>query len=203
MQNNKVAILIDGGFFVTMFKQTNKGVSPKRADVELLISNIMKEVQTRSGNFCNDTLFRTFYYDCKPFAKKIKDLSGKEIDYSLSAVYTTQTTYLNSLKHIDQFALRLGELAFSGWKLNSFKPTVKKPQVDLRQKGVDMKIGLDMAWMAGKRTIDKIVLVTGDSDFISPMKLVRREGILVYLCPMGSTYLKSELKEHADFILYV
>lgn len=61
-----------------------------------------------------------------------------------------------------------------------------------------MKIGLDMAWMAGKRTVDKIVLVTGDSDFISPMKLARREGILIYLYTMKNP-VKAELMKHADF----
>lgn len=116
----------------------------------------MKEVQNRSGNNCLDILFRTFYYDCKPFSKIISDLNGDDIDYSKSPIYLSQTAYLNNIKHIDQFALRLGELSFSGWKLNSFKPQKQKPQVDFRQKGVDMKIGLDMAWMAGKKTVDKI-----------------------------------------------
>jgi uncharacterized LabA/DUF88 family protein len=35
------------------------------------------------------------------------------------------------------------------------------------------------------KTVDKTALVTGDSDFISPMKLARREGIQIYLYPMG------------------
>lgn len=75
-----------------------------------------------------------------------------------------------------------------------------KAKPDFRQKGVDMKVGLDMAWMASRNTIDKIVLVAGDSDFISPMKLVRREGILIYLYPLGNK-LNEKLVEHSDFIL--
>lgn len=199
MQNNKIAILIDGGFYVQMFRK-NHGSHPKRADVEKTISDILAKVQTKSGPNCNEMLLRTFYYDCLPFAKKIKDPKGKEIDLKLSKVYAAKTTFINSLKTIDQFALRLGEISFSGWKLD---PTKKGsvPTLDLRQKGVDMKIGLDMAWMAGKRTIDKLVLVTADSDFISPIKLVRREGILVYLYSMGTTGIKSELQEHSDFII--
>jgi uncharacterized LabA/DUF88 family protein len=161
----------------------------------------MAEIRRRSAGDCLDILFRTFYYDCLPFHKVIKDTTGKSIDYSQSDVYKKQMLYLNSLRSIDQFALRLGELAFSGWKLNSYKPKVQKPVPDFRQKGVDMKIGLDMAWMAGKRTVDKLVLVTGDSDFISPIKHVRREGIQVYLHPMKTSFIRSELKEHADFIL--
>ncbi|KIC92754.1 hypothetical protein OI18_21100 [Flavihumibacter solisilvae] len=64
-----------------------------------------------------------------------------------------------------------------------------------------MEASLNIAWMSSKRTIDKIVLVAGDSDFISPMKFSRREGILVYLYPMGQAQIKIGLKEHADFIL--
>jgi len=64
-----------------------------------------------------------------------------------------------------------------------------------------MKIGLDIAWMASKRIVDKIVLVAGDSDFVSPMKFARREGLLVYLDTMGQKMVKLELKEHTDFLL--
>lgn len=55
--------------------------------------------------------------------------------------------------------------------------------------------------MSSKKTRDKLVLVAGDSDFVSPMKFARKEGLLVYLCALGQMNIKSELKEHADFIL--
>lgn len=64
-----------------------------------------------------------------------------------------------------------------------------------------MKIGLDIAWMASKRTVDKIVLVAGDSDFISPMKFARKEGLMVYLDPMRQPNIKLDLREHADFVI--
>ena len=135
-----------------------------------------------------------------PFNKVLKRLDKKsEIDYSKSPVCLEQTKFIDSLRDIEQFALRLGELSFSGWKLDAYNPKVK-PKPDFRQKGVDMKIGLDMAWLSGKKTVDKIVLVTGDSDFISPIKLARREGILIYLHPMGQTQIKKSLTEHADFV---
>jgi len=200
MSLNKVAILIDGGFFIQRFRNLNQNNYPSRKDVENLIGKIMTDVQAKTGNHSTDILFRTFYYDCCPFSKKMKDLSGKELDYSKSSIYLNQMKYLNSIKTIDQFAMRLGELSFAGWKLNTFKPKAK-PIPDFRQKGVDMKIGLDMAWMAGRKSVQKLVLVTGDSDFISPIKLVRREGLLVYLYALGSKRLKAALIEHADFVI--
>jgi hypothetical protein len=107
--------------------------------------------------------------------------------------------YLNSLRFLEYFALRLGDLSFDGWYNH---PRTGQPTPKFKQKGVDMKIGLDIAWMASKRTVDVIVLVAGDSDFISPIKLARREGIQVGLCSF-SHGIKPELKEHVDFILSV
>lgn len=63
-----------------------------------------------------------------------------------------------------------------------------------------MKVGLDMALMALKHTSDKIFLVAGDSDFIAPIKFVRKEGIQVYLYSMGHK-VKSLLIGHCDFKL--
>lgn len=61
-----------------------------------------------------------------------------------------------------------------------------------------MKIGLDVAWLSSKSIVERIVLVTADSDFIPPMKFARREGVQVILVTMGHLHVKNELKEHAD-----
>lgn len=196
---NKIAILIDGGFFIQRFRQINSA-DPVKKDVEVLIDAIMTKVSHK--NPCSglhpDILLRTFYYDCEPFGKTLKHPSGSHVDYSTLPTFAKQTAYLKSLDTVEQFALRLGILSFNGWKARASQP--KKFYPDFRQKGVDMKIGLDIAWMAGKSTVDKIVLVAGDSDFIAPMKLARREGIQIYLYPMGNN-LKGELIKHADFII--
>lgn len=196
---NKIAILIDGGFFKQRFRKLNKK-EPTKKDVEELIAIIMERVSKKNPCFelHPDVLLRTFYYDCQPFKKELVHPDGSKIDFAKSSTYTKQISFLRSLDTIEQFALRLGELSFSGWKMYADKP--KKTFPDFRQKGVDMKIGLDIAWMAGKKTVDKIALVTGDSDFISPMKLARREGIQIYLYPMEN-HLKYELISHADFII--
>ena len=66
-----------------------------------------------------------------------------------------------------------------------------------QQKNVDMKIGLDIATMAYKGIVNKIVLISGDSDFVPAAKLARREGIEFILDPMRAT-IKAELQEHID-----
>ena len=69
---------------------------------------------------------------------------------------------------------------------------------DLKQKYVDVKIGLDITWLASKRIVEKIILVTADSDFVPAMKFARREGVQVILVTLGHMRLKRELKVHTD-----
>ena len=69
--------------------------------------------------------------------------------------------------------------------------------LELRQKGIDMKIGVDIASLAIKRFVDRIILISGDSDFVPAAKLARREGIDFILDPMGAD-IDPSLFEHID-----
>ena len=123
-------------------------------------------------------------------------------------MHTSATNFLRELSLKDNVAFRAGELSFDGWTLkkwsvdkiartgralqaNDFMP-------DLKQKRVDMKIGLDVAWLASKSIVERIVLVTSDSDFVPAMKFARREGIQVMLVTMGHKQVKQDLLIHAD-----
>lgn len=67
----------------------------------------------------------------------------------------------------------------------------------IKQKGVDMKIGMDIASLAYKKQVDQIVLIAGDADFVPAAKLARREGIDFVLDPLGHA-IKDDLFEHID-----
>lgn len=192
----KVNILIDGGFFWQCFKRNNDR-TPKPADVENLVNDIMSKVKDKTNGETNDILFRVFYYDCRPFGETIKGVNGEMIDYSKSKGFDDKNKYLDTLCQMERFALRLGVLSFTGWKQDQHS---RKMKPDFKQKSVDMKFGLDMAVMAIKHTVDKIVLVAGDSDFITPIKFARTEGLQVYLYPMGN-HIKQTLRGHCDFVL--
>lgn len=201
----KVNILIDGGFFVQKFKE-REGRFPNANDIENEIATIMAETQGKTGADCKDILFRVYYYDCSPYGGKVKRPGDTgETDYSQTKAYTAKERVLKNLAQKERFAVRLGELSFDGWdETKKPDPATGKEITEytpkLRQKGVDMKVGLDMALMALKHTVDKVVLVAGDSDFIAPMKFVRKEGLQVYLYSMGHK-VKARLTEHCDFIL--
>ncbi|GHR03737.1 hypothetical protein JP0088_06300 [Helicobacter pylori] len=68
-----------------------------------------------------------------------------------------------------------------------------------KQKGVDIKIGLDIATLALKKLVQKIVLISGDSDFVPAAKLARVEGIIFTLNPMGNP-IREDLEEHIDYL---
>lgn len=193
----KVNILIDGGFFWQCFKKQNNGRNPKPKDVVNVVNHIMERVKAKTNGDTTDILFRVFYYDCRPFGDTIKGTDGKDIDYSQSRGYAEKNKYLDCLCQMERFALRLGELSFTGWKHDQNSGKLKP---DFKQKSVDMKFGLDMAVMATKHTVDKIVLVAGDSDFITPIKYARTEGLQIYLYPMGN-HIKQTLRGHCDYVL--
>lgn len=192
----KVNVLIDGGFFWQRFKRLNRR-SPTPTDVESMVNDVMRLVKAKTNGDTEDILFRVFYYDCRPYGDVVTDMAGNQIDYSTTQGYRDKNNYLDTLCQKDRFALRLGELSFTGWKQD---PHSGSTRPDFKQKSVDMKFGLDMAVMATKHTVDKIVLVAGDSDFIAPIKHARKEGLLVYLYPMGN-HVKQTLSGHCDYVL--
>lgn len=69
--------------------------------------------------------------------------------------------------------------------------------LDLRQKGVDMRIGLDIASLTLKKLASTIVLIAGDSDFVPAAKLARREGLQFILDPLWQ-HVNEDLFEHID-----
>ena len=69
--------------------------------------------------------------------------------------------------------------------------------MSLMQKGVDMRIGLDIASLAYKKEVNQIVLISGDSDFVPAAKLARREGVDFILDPLGAS-VKDNLFIHID-----
>lgn len=204
----KVAVLIDGGFFVKRFNSLyNKD---RKMSGEEVANHLYTIAHSHVGS--NNILYRIFYYDCLPLSKKVHNpISHKLIDYSLSDEYRFRVSLMDELKKKRKVALRLGSLKDnSNWliyprvtkELLSGKKALsdlKESDVylELRQKGIDMKIGVDIASLALKKFVDTIVLISGDSDFVPAAKLARREGIDFILDPMYAN-VEPQLFEHID-----
>jgi uncharacterized LabA/DUF88 family protein len=197
------AILIDGGFLRKSFEEkfTPKTVHGLKnptihINVEQVLKNAYKICDTKR-------LFRIYYYDAAPFdGKRNHPISHKEIDYKATAGFGAISQFQNELARSQQVAFRRGHLLFKGWtyrKEFDFKNVPEEEDVIpiLEQKSVDIKIGLDIAWLAIKRIVDRIIIVTADSDFIPVMKFARKEGLEVVLCSIPGGFRK-EMLEHAD-----
>jgi uncharacterized LabA/DUF88 family protein len=157
-------------------------------------------------------LYRIFVYDCLPLEKKAEQpISRAAVDFSQTAMAQFQRQFHKELKCLRKVALRLGSLQDTkSWHLKApvLRSLLKKERAfdtltdadfvyDVRQKGTDMRVGLDIASVAYKRQVDQIVLVAGDADFVPAAKLARREGIDFILDPMWGP-IADDLHEQID-----
>lgn len=158
-------------------------------------------------------LYRIFYYDCPPLEKKAHNpITKSAIDFSKTPTATWRRAFHDELRKKRKVALRFGDLIdrsghwvirpeklkeLLGGKISLNQLVGDDVQYDVKQKGVDMRIGLDIASMAFKKQVDQIILIAGDSDFVPAAKLARREGIDFILDPMGSP-IRNDLHEHID-----
>jgi len=80
--------------------------------------------------------------------------------------------------------------------------TLTAPDLEpnIHQKGVDMRLGLDIAAITLKGHADVFVLVAGDSDFVPAMKFARREGAQLFLVTLGHS-VRADMLEHSDMVL--
>lgn len=196
----KIAVLLDLGFVLPKLRTS---LGNRHATAVEVRDFALKCVLP------NEELFRIYCYHCPPYARKQSHpLTKNLIDFSASPRFRVMSRFMQDLGVLDNVALRAGELSFDGWLIKpiSVDQVLKTGRAlaatdfepDLKQKHIDMKIGLDIAWLASKRIVERIVLITADSDFVPAMKFARREGVQVVLVTMGHTLVKRELKVHAD-----
>jgi uncharacterized LabA/DUF88 family protein len=70
---------------------------------------------------------------------------------------------------------------------------------DFEQKGVDMRIGLDIASYSAHKCIDRIVLVSNDTDCVPAMKHGRKAGLQVVIVNIPNAKIAPELQMHSDY----
>lgn len=223
------AILIDGAFFLRRFRHAfpdHDRESPQSVaqGVHLLVNWHL--VQRLGPSIVNDIIarnhlleesrefYRVFFYDCPPLTKRVHTpLGHKSIDFSKSAEAVFRLNLHSELRKLRKVAIRLGRLNdTSRWRLTEqatdrliadpkgFQPTDDDFDIDTKQKGVDMRMGLDVASLAFKGQVDQIVMVAADGDFVPAAKLARREGIDIILDRMGDQRAARDLIDHVDAV---
>lgn len=206
---SKTAILVDGGFY----RKVAHGKWGEHTPIETADALVRYCRRHLKEHDTMHDLYRIFYYDCPPTEKQVyHPLLKRTKDFGRDPRFQWTVDFLNRLKEKRKVALRLGTLdeqnIFYGLKYSTVKKLLNGDitlddlteldfELNLRQKGVDMKIGIDIASLAYKKQVDQIVLIAGDSDFVPAAKLARREGIDIVLDPLGRP-IKKSLFEHID-----
>lgn len=217
---SKVAILIDGGYFLKRLPTVRPGIDV--ADPEAVATAINRLVAAHLDHINKieraphprSLLYRSFFYDARPYLNKGQlPVSKKGIDYARSPAATFRLALHDRLRRTANMAVRLGEVRRDPASLWELRPGVLKAlqagtrdfagltdddfRPTFRQKAVDMRIGLDIASITLKRQAMTIVLVAGDSDFVPAAKLARREGVRFLLDPLWQS-VEPGLFEHID-----
>lgn len=201
----KFAVLLDGGFVVTRLRNRLRRF-PATADIRELCAAIESAPQVEGLE-----LLRHYWYDAPPAQFRIRHpLDGEVLHLGSTPRFVESHALHQALELSPNVAVRMGELAFRGWQLRPraleelgresrpLRASDLKPQ--LEQKGVDLRIGLDIARLALRSLVDALVVVSGDSDLIPAFKFARREGVRVLLAPLDAS-VRRELRAHADEVL--
>lgn len=147
------AIYIDGGYLDKVLQQDYDGI---RIDMEKLVWVAARQ----------DELLRAYYYHCMPWLSDppTADEQGR---------FDSKRRFIDAISHIPRFQVRLGKLQFQG--------TAESGKPIFIRKRVDMMLGVDMMLLAVKHRVNRIVLLTGDSDAIPAVEAIKPEGVAVTL----------------------
>lgn len=217
----KVAILIDGGYFLKRLRalyiaeQEKLPVEQRQAFNVLYVTKKIKALCFEHAKRLDQNIYRIFYYDCPPLGDRIHNtVTNKFIKFDETPQYEFKNELHAELRKMRKMALRLGVLnrdKDNPWTIapqqmtrllkGEIQISDLDPEKDLilnvRQKQVDLKIGIDIATMTLKGQVSAMVLVAGDGDFVPVAKMARREGIDFLLDPMWG-YVQPALVEHID-----
>ena len=231
MRVRRIAILIDGGFFVKRLPKLrqNKQATPQNvatAAYHLCKRHVERLVHLPEGSKDGhwlDHVYRLFYYDARPYdGVEHHPILNHRIEFSKTETAVFREALFAELRRKRKFAIRLGHVQKdSGWQIDPVKtkcllkilprleeiqaaaldgaPMLELKPIDrqelqrafagfnsldadsvrlgMREKGVDMRIGLDIASMTLKKQVDTLILVTGDSDYLRGVLLEDQQTV--------------------------
>lgn len=200
----KYAILLDGGFVTAKLRRARTW--PTAKDIMARVDQIKNHDLLKEAEH-----LRTYFYHANPAKDELTNpISRNVLDLATSDVYRNNESLIQSLETQPDVAVRLGELSANGWMVGerALEDMLANPREivardlipNIKQKGVDLRIALDIARLSLREIVDTLVVVTGDSDFVPAFKFARREGLRIYLDNMRHG-IKRDLKVHVDRIL--
>ena len=148
------------------------------------------ETFCRSALTADEMIKGAAYYDCPPFDEtRPLPISGAPYRFRAQPTYWKAFRFQEALLKNNFFSYRLGKLSFGGWRMKSGASKElragPRPLSDddfepiLVQRQVDMMIGLDIAKLSNTRFVQRLILITSDSDLIPAIRLARANGTKV------------------------
>lgn len=156
----RAAIFIDGAYLDFILRD-HFGLP--RIDYHRLANELAGDVE----------ILRTYYYHCPPYQSSPPSQEERER-------FSRADKFHKYLERLPRYEVRLGRLA---------KRYDQSGNPVFEQKRVDIRLGVDMALLAGKNQITHAILLAGDSDFLPAVIAAKSEGVLVHLYH-GPTYHK-------------
>lgn len=146
---DRVCVFIDGSNFYHACRDNMGG----RTDVNLGAFSNWLITPTRQH-------VRTYYYNCP-------------LPASASAeAQRSQQSFYGALHRTPYFEVRLGKLVPRDFRCSGCGTT----RQIMTEKGVDMRIGIDMLSGAIRNIYDTAILVSGDADFAEAVRAVKETG---------------------------
>ena len=148
----RVMAFIDGGYLRRNFKSK---FGDDKIKFDVLKARLVQEFDANCNGIFRGDLVRTYYYDAMIFDESHP--KNKE-----------QNQYYDNIEKINGIEIRLGELV----------PTGKDGTGPLKQKGVDVKLAVDMITKANQ--YDFAILLAGDADFIESVVQIKDAGKRIF-----------------------
>src|SRR3989344_4361764 len=143
---------IDGGY---LREQCKRKIGTDSIDYNVLKNRLESEFNANCGGKYTGDLIRIYYYDA---IVKSNDPKHQE-----------QEERFAKIKRIDGYEIRLGRLIRKG-----------SPDGPLKQKGVDVRLSIDMLSKAYQGHYDFALLAAGDSDFLDLVEAIKDSNRRVY-----------------------
>ena len=180
---NKIAVFIDGGYVDKMavhgFNEQNG--CENKLDYCKLIEHAMLENGEKEYD-----LLRVYYYTCPPY-------KFENPTYEQKTFCEGRENFINKISGLNRFEVRLGRLQ---------SIDVGDGKKKFRQKGVDIYLAADLLGLALKNKISKAVIITGDSDFVPVIQMVKEAGVVVKLYYYNSQNERGKKSGTFNYLLY-
>jgi uncharacterized LabA/DUF88 family protein len=190
-----VAAFIDVGFL------TAEGARTLRVPRMSVKPNAQGCVDWIRGRFAEDgssRLLRVYWYDGAFDPRDRRYESQRRYFDAIASVPGIQLRlgHLQEVQPRWQHALRKALEACGVDEAEFGKHFAMRPEV--RQKGVDTRLTLDLVRLAQRRVYDTALLLAGDRDLAEPVRVAQDEGSLVSLAAPAQAGIANELRQLVD-----